>query len=218
MPKLHIDARIQLGAWLIVALSAASYLIGKQISQETIQNFVKSYGILAPVIFVILHQISIVFAPVNGFPFLIAGFYLFGKNVAIYTYLTSIIGYSINFFIAKKWGRPIVEKLAGKESLAKIDKIEKEYGIGTLFFLRLFLIGLGDFISYGYGLTPIKYSTYIAITAVAMIPGHVLWYLIASKTGSIEQFLSVSVALTFAAGGIFVAGSYLVGKYRAKKS
>ena len=212
--KLNWQSRLILLA--IFAITLLLYFLGKQISQETIRTFMESTGPWAPAVWMLAHQISYILAPISGFPFLVVGFYLFGDKTIIYNYIVVISGSSINFLIAKRWGRPIVRKLMGEDSLEKIDKFAKEYGVGALFAARLFLIGLGDYISYAYGLTPIKYSTFISISAVAVIPGYLLWYFAASQTNGIEQFLGISVALTFVAFWIFVGGGYFWRKWKSK--
>lgn len=217
MRDLKIDPKAQLVLWFLVAFSVALYLLGKQISQEQIQSFVENAGPWAPIVWILTHQLSYILAPISGYPFLIIGFYLFGKTTILYTFIVAIFGSTINFLIAKRWGRPIVKRFVGKESLSKTDAYANQYGLGTLFVLRMFMVGLGDFISYAYGLTPITYRTYITVSVIAMIPGYLLWYLVASWTNNIEQFLSTSVALTFIASGIFIGGTYFWRKLKNKR-
>lgn len=210
--KLRWQPRLVLLA--IFLLSLLLYFLGKQIPQDQLQNFVESAGPWAPVVYILTHQLSYILAPVSGYPFLVLGFYLFGESAIIYNYFVQIVGSSINFWIAKKWGRPIVRKLVGGEPLEKIDKFAKEYGVGTLFVVRLFLVGLGDYISYTYGLTPIKFRTFILVSAVAIIPGYLLWFFAASQANGIEQFLGISIVLTLVAFWIFVGGSYFWKKLK----
>ncbi|HSX19308.1 MAG TPA: VTT domain-containing protein [Candidatus Saccharimonadales bacterium] len=212
----RINIKVTAGIAITAAVSVALYFWGKQIPQETIKNFLQATGPLAPVTFIAVYITNIVIAPINGIPFLIAAFYIFGGlPTVIYVYFASIIGYTINFFIAKKWGRPVVAKLAGHDAIAKIDELEKDYGVGTLVLMRIFLIGFGDFISYGYGLTPIKTSTYLAITYIAIIPSHIAWYFFAAHATGIEQFVGVNIAVTWILTGLFVFGTYI---YRRTKS
>jgi len=217
MTALKINTRAQIILWLIFALSIALYFAGKQISQDRIQNFVAGAGPWSPLIYILTHQLSYIFAPISGYPFLIVGFYLFGAKTIIYNYIAVLIGATMNFYIAKRWGRPIVEKLAGAESLSQVDKFANEYGVGALLVLRLFFGGFSDFVSYAYGLTTMKFSTYIAVTAIATIPAAILAYFAASRAQNIEQFLGISVAMTFAAGAVFIAGNYVWKKLKAKK-
>ena len=208
--------KFQIGLVIVALISIPLYLLGKQIPQETIESFIKDAGPWAPIAYILAHQISYIIAPISGFPFLITGFYLFGKTSVIYTYLVIIIGSTINFWIARKWGRPFVARFAGQDSLEKIDKLAKEYGIVTLIALRLLQGGVGDFVSYAYGLTPMKFSTYITITALATIPGSILWYYVVSKTNSLEQAISASVLLAFFSLLIFLTGNFLIRRYKKR--
>lgn len=212
MPKLKF--KFEASIILIIALSIALFFIGRQIPKEAIEEFVKSSGPLAPIVYIILHQISFVFAPISGFPFLVAGFYLFGKNVIIYNYFVIIIGSAINFLIAKKWGRPIVRRFVGEKSLAKIDSLSQVYGKTTLIALRIIQGGIGDFVSYAYGLTPMKFSTYMTITVLATIPGNTLWYFIISKTDNTDFYIAVSLFLAAGSILLFLVGSFIIKKIK----
>lgn len=214
MPKSKIRFELLLGIFLLI--SVGLYILGKQIPEDAIASFIKEAGPWAPVVYIVAHQISFIFAPISGLPFLVAGFYLFGKNVVIYSYFVQLIGSSINFAIAKKWGRPIVEKLAGRGALEKIDSLSDEYGKLTLFALRLLQGGIGDFVSYAYGLTPMKFVTYFIITAIAVIPGNVLWYIVISKTNSVQQSVIASLILAGLSILVFVSGNYLLKKYKKR--
>lgn len=199
---------------LVFLVSVVLYFLGKQIPNEVITSFVQNAGPWAPVAYIITHQVSYVIAPISGFPFLIAGFYLFGKTVIFYTYFVVLLGASINFWIARHWGRSIVARFVGKETLLRIDKLSREYGIITLIALRLLQGGIGDYVSYGFGLTTMKFSTYFMVTALAIIPGTIIWYWAVSQTNTIEQSLAISLSLALVSSLIFLVGNYLIRKYR----
>lgn len=208
--------KFQIGLALAILISILLYFWGKQIPQETIEPFVRSAGPWAPISWILLHQVSYVIAPISGLPFLVVGFYLFGKTVIPYSYFVVLIGATINFWISRIWGRSLVKRFAGQDAIEKIDKLSKEYGVITLIAARLLQGGIGDFVSYAYGLTPIKFSTYVIITALAIIPGNVLWYYAVSKTNSIEGSLTVSLLLAFFAIAIFFIGNFLVRRFKKK--
>lgn len=208
--------KFQLGIAVVALISISLYFLGKEIQQEAIESFIRNAGPWAPIAYILTHQISYVIAPISGFPFLIVGFYLFGKTLVIYTYFVVVIGATINFWIARKWGRPLVSKFAGQDALGKIDQFSKEYGITTLIALRMLQGGIGDFVSYAYGLTPMKFSTYIVITILATIPGSILWYYVLSRTNNLEQALSASVLLALVSLLIFLTGNFLIRRYKQK--
>lgn len=210
MGKRYLNFEISGGILFLVFASLGLYIVGKQIPHQIIVNFVQSAGPFAPAAFILIYISQIIIAPINGIPYLIAAFYLFGNSTIFYVYIASAIGYTLNFLIAKKWGRPVVAKLAGADALSKLDKVEKDYGFWTLVFMRLFMMGLGDFISYGYGLTTMKLVPFLLVTYIAMIPSHMLWYFLAIKTNNIEEFIGLNIALTWTLGGIFVSGLFIV--------
>lgn len=208
--------KLQVSLTIAILISILLYFWGKQIPQQEIENFVQSAGFWAPVAWIVIHQISYVIAPISGLPFLIVGFYLFGKTVIVYSYFVVLIGATINFWISRIWGRSLVKKFAGQDAIEKIDRFSKEYGVITLIAARMLQGGIGDFVSYAYGLTPMKFSTYVIITALAIIPGNVLWYYAVSKTNSIEGSLAVSLLLAFFAIVIFFIGNFLVRRFKKK--
>jgi len=109
---------------------------------------------------------------------LFAGFYLYGQISVFYAFIAAVIASISNFWIARIWGRGIVVKLAGEESLKKIDHLSKNYGVQTLFVFRLFLKEFHDVISYAYGLTNISFKDYFMVSTAGMIPATVVWYAI----------------------------------------
>lgn len=204
MAKMKVDARAYITLWIFVALSVGLYFLGKQIGQEQIKNFIQGFGIFGPLVYILAHQLTYIVAPINGLPFLITGYYLFGPTAIIYQYVSFLSGMTIDFFIARLWGRSVVKRLAGEKSLEKIDELEQEYGIAALIFVRLLWQGIGDFVSYAYGLTNIKFRQYFIISATFAIPNHVIWYFLAARSESIEGFLFFSYILTFVGAASFL--------------
>ncbi|GAH91529.1 unnamed protein product, partial [marine sediment metagenome] len=83
-----------------------------------IKQVIKSFGSLGPLIFIGLYTFSIVISPVAGGPFIVASLVIFGfSNSLLYIYAGSLTGAIINFFIARKLGRPIITKFIGVKSM-----------------------------------------------------------------------------------------------------
>lgn len=191
-------------ALLIIAI----YFLGKSISPEVIQNFVQNSGGFGPIIVILLALVAYTFAPLSGSPVLVAGYYLYGVNVIWLMNAAAVISYAINFWIARKLGRPYIGKLVGQENAERIDKFTKNRGLETLFLLRIFAGGFHDFISYAWGLTAVKFKDYFVTSVVAAIPGTLFWYFISLSTDSIEEFLVVNFALL----GIFLFVWFLINR------
>lgn len=210
MVKFGRKLKFQISIALVILISVALYFLGEQIPKESIRNFIEQFGVFAPTAYILVHQLSYVLAPISGIPFLIIGFYMFGRDVVIYNYLVALIGFIINFFIARRWGRRWVTRFAGREVVEKIDRLSNRYGVVSLVSFRLIQGGIGDFVSYAYGFTPIKFSTYFVISAIATLPGSIIWYIVASKTNSIEQFFVVTLVLLVISLVVFYVGNFVL--------
>lgn len=160
----------------IVLFSVFLTVWGSRLDTKPILVLVKKAGIFAPLVYVALLSIPSIIAPLSGSPILIAGYILFEEKIIFFSYLATLIPAIINFYIAKKWGRPLVTKIIGKDDMEKVDKFVQGYGLGSLVFLRVFVGYLHDFISYAYGLTKMKFLPFIIVSAIAPIPWLFIWY------------------------------------------
>lgn len=185
------------------------YLIGQTVPEEQIRSFIISAGIFAPLIYVVLTVLTAIIAPISNLPIYLAGFYAFGENVVVYTFISNFIAWITNFFISRIWGRRIVKKFVGENNMHKVDKLTKNYGLAMLFLMRIFLVGMGDFISYGAGLTSMKFGPYLIISVFGAIPGTILWYYLASKIENPITFILLNTLLLFLLGIIFTIILYI---------
>lgn len=186
---------------VIILIFVLFYIIGSKIPEETIRDFVTKAGPFGPILLIFLFWSSNIVAPLSGAPYLFVGFYLFGNMVMVYSLTAAFFASISNYWIAKIWGRKIVEKLAGIDGLKKIDSLAENYGPKTLFIFRLILWQYHDVVSYAFGLTKINFTQYLIITIVGMTPGSLLWYFLSSKitnavTFTVLTFIMASVSLT----------------------
>lgn len=199
---------------VIILLFIIIYFIGSTIPEKTIRDFVENAGIFGPVLIIFLFWITNLIAPVSGSPLLFAGFYLFGKEVIVYSLIASFIASITNFWVSRMWGRTVVERLAGVEGLDRIDKLADDHGPKTLFMFRLVLWQYHDVISYVFGLTKIGFRQYLLISTIGTIPGALLWWFLASKITNPAIF----TILTFGIAAICLASYVCWIKFKKKQS
>lgn len=171
--------------------------IGIRFPEETIKEVIRNAGPFGIVVFIFLTWLTYVIAPISGSPFLFVGFYLFGQTVIFYSFIAAFIASITNFWIARIWGRTLVEKLVGIESLKKVDRLADSYGLQTLFFFRIFLGSFHDAVSYAFGLTKIRFTPYLIISTLGMVPGTFIWYLISLKVNNPLMFTVLSVVVAY---------------------
>lgn len=182
------------------------YFLGLKIPGETIKNIVENAGIFGPVVIILLIWITNVFAPLGAAPFLFAGFYLYGQTIIVYAVFAALLSAISNFWIARVWGKSLVIKLLGSESLKKIDHLTDNYGYLTLFMIRIFLGGFHDVISYVFGLTKIKFVPYFIFSFLGMIPGTLLWYYLSSKIQNPLIFTILTLGIGYLLLSLYITG------------
>jgi uncharacterized membrane protein YdjX (TVP38/TMEM64 family) len=174
---------------LFILVGALIYFAGSKIKQEEIISLVQSAGIFGPLIYIFFIIISHVIAHVSVLPVFLSGYVLYKSYFMILTLIANTIGATISFWIAKLWGRNLVIKMIGVKNMQKVDELAKSHGLKTLVFLRVFVWHLADFVSYAYGLTKMRFTTFILISFFAQIPWIVAWqYFLVDKINNLGEF------------------------------
>lgn len=169
---------------------------------EGIKAYIASYGFWAPVIYMILFSVI-----PSGSIIAIAGGMAFGVYYgAIYTLIGAVIGASVAFYVSRHLGRDAVEKrLHGK--MKSFDDHLQRGGFLMILILRLIPIIPFNVVSYGAGLTKIKFMDYFYSTLFGIIPGVLIFTNLGDKALDVKspQFLIASGLLI-----VMIAASILL--------
>ena len=162
----------------VLFISFLANLLLSKLLQERLGEYVSSIGIFGPIILILYVVLSHVLAPLAGAPAVIIGYSVFGiYKTSIYFYIASMISATINFYIARMFGRRWVLRFIGKKSMKEIDTYTDNFGTQILIFARVFGFTFFELISYAAGFTNISYKKYILITSTfVIIPSLVLVY------------------------------------------
>ena len=195
MKKSVIKIGILVSTVAIVYLLLNHYGITDEIRLENvpkIKAWVASFGAIAPLVYIGLYLVSTVFF-LPGAPVTVLAGFIFGPLWGVfYASIASIISVSVAFLIARYVARDLVERwVKGNAQFRKIDEQVDEQGWRILMFTRLVPIFPFNLQNYAYGLTSIRFSTFVIVSAIFMLPG-----------------TAVFVQL----GGAFVSGEGNIGK------
>lgn len=174
-------------------------------SEESIREFVKGAGVFGPLVFMLLQVVQVVVAPIPGQITGLVGGYLFGPVGLVFSLIGAAIGFTIVFLLARKFGRPLVEKIFSKKIISKFDYITNSKGTFVLFLIFLLPTFPDDLICYLAGLTKIPIRQLIAVSVAGRLPGFLVLNLMGSGLAK-ESIRPVAVftALTL----IFLAIAY----------
>lgn len=113
----------------------------------------------------------------------------------LYSLIGEAIGGSINFWIGRRFGRPVVLRIAGEEGLRKAEEYYHLVGEWRgLAVARLVLFAMWDFLSYVIGFTPVRYSHYLLISlTVGIIPTAAAVFLGSQLSGENQALLMAGI-------------------------
>lgn len=175
MKKSLIKILIAVGIVAAVYLVLRYYGVTDEIRLENvpkIKTWVASFGKIAPLIYIGLYLVSTVFF-LPGSPVTVLAGFVFGPLWGVfYASVASIISVSVAFLIARYVARDLVEGwVKDNPQFRKIDEQVEEQGWRILMFTRLVPIFPFNLQNYAYGLTSIRFSTYVLVSAIFMLPG-----------------------------------------------
>ena len=163
------------------------------------EQYVISAGPWGPVVYVFMMIVAVVIAPVPSSPLAIFAGTVFGTWWGfLWTMIGSLIGSMIDFWIARRFGRPVVVKLVSEKKLSSIEKKFSEHNlIATVFVLRLLPLPLFDAVSYAAGLTHMSIRGFTVATVFGLMPLIFLFsYMGDLLSENLMAFIAAVVALS----------------------
>lgn len=175
MKKSVIKILITVGVVATVYLVLRAYGVTDDIRLENvpkIKTWVEGFGRIAPFVYIGLYLVSTVFF-LPGAPVTILAGFVFGPLWGIfYASVASIISVSVAFLIARYVARDLVEGwVKDNAQFRKIDEQVEEQGWRIVMFTRVVPIFPFNLQNYAYGLTSIRFPTYMLVSAIFMLPG-----------------------------------------------
>lgn len=166
-------------------------------SPDQLRAKVATFGAWAPTISVVLEVSQVIIAPIPGQAIDFANGYLFGWLVGSICSLLGIgIGTAIAISLARRFGRPLVEKLITPKGMQHIQPYTRRRSHWLFFFLFLLPGTPDDLLCFAIGLTTIPIPQAMAIALLGRSPGIVA----AVLTGATGQSLNVWEFSLIAAG------------------
>ena len=180
-------------------------------------NFAKGLGWAGPIIYLAFYTF--------GAPLLIPGSVLsvvgaLGFGIfpgVIYVSIGTTTGAAGSFLVARYLARPTVEKIISKRPMfQKLDKGVTEHGWRMVAIVRLMPIFPYMFMNYALGLTNIRFTTYVIVSFVAMLPANFGLCLMAGSLVSGKGDIVV-IFLSLLGAGLIFSGLALLPVFLKKR-
>ncbi len=141
-------------------------------NKDQIKTFITSFGSGAPIVFILIQILQVLFAPIPGEATGFIGGYLFGASKGfLYSSLGLTAGSWIIFVIGRLLGKRYVRKLIPIKQLDRFDLLVKRQGVVVLFLFFLIPGFPKDYLCFFLGLSDLPIRVFIIITAIGRMPG-----------------------------------------------
>ncbi len=143
---------------------------------EEMRAFIAQYGTWAMAVSFFLMVFQSLAAPLPAFFITLTNANLFGWwQGCILSFVSSMAGAAMCFYIARILGRDVVEKLCSKGALKQIDDFFDKYGKKSILIARLLPFISFDYVSYAAGLTPMGFWGFFIATGVGQLPACIVY-------------------------------------------
>ena len=131
-------------------------------------EYLKQFGLIAPLIFIIIQIIQVIIPLIPGGVSSLVGVLAFGPVLGfIYNYIGLIIGSIIAYYLAKIFGLKLIQKLFSKTQINKYLNYVQKNIFTEICFIGILLPGLpDDLICYIAGLSQMKTKTFLLILLI----------------------------------------------------
>ncbi|MEZ0480327.1 TVP38/TMEM64 family protein [Planococcus sp. SSTMD024] len=184
-------AAVALG--LVIWLSRSVF----DVEAEDLRNWILSFGLWAPVIYIIVYTIRpLIFFPASVLS--IAGGLAFGAWMGtLYTVMGATMGAMLSFMVAKSVGKSIVSK-KWTGNAAKFQTQMEQNGFLYVLLFRLIPVINFDLISYMAAIAKVRFVSFALATLIGIIPGTFAYNFLGSS------FVSGNPKIIAAAIAVFI--------------
>ncbi|NLE43162.1 MAG: TVP38/TMEM64 family protein [Chloroflexi bacterium] len=198
------------GAMLLWAIWRWYWPLSDLISnQDRLRDWVRGLGPWGPVVSIGLNTAQVIVAPIPGQFVGVMNGYLYGLWLGtFYSMIGLLIGTALAMGLARKLGRPFVERLVKPGLLARWDRLTEHQG-PWFFFLVYLIPGLpDDLICFVIGLSRLPIGHMIALAMVGRLPGVFVSCWVGAYAADIPLWMWIP--LSIGAGAI----AWLLWRYR----
>jgi uncharacterized membrane protein YdjX (TVP38/TMEM64 family) len=158
--------------WLSEPFGAMMVRIGD------LREWILTFGPMAPLVYIGIFSLQILVAPIPGQFLGVMGGYLFGVLLgSLYSITGLMVGASLAMWLARRLGRPLLERFSNPAQLAFWEK-KMRMRAGLTWWL-LFLLPMPDIVFYAAALSSASISTLL----IALVAGRGLGLLLANTIG-----------------------------------
>ena len=169
-----VTAGLVAGAAWLVWTDAAAYRFMARLyrDQAFLRETVQEWGLLAPVVFIVIQALQVVISPIPGEATGFLGGYLFGQWLGlVYSTIGLTLGSVAAFAVGRWLGEHYVKRLVSPTTWERLGFIVEAEGV-ILCFVIFLIPGLPkDLVCYLFGLSPMPLWVFTVVQGIGRVPG-----------------------------------------------
>jgi len=185
--------------WFIIIVALillSSFFYAKYVNSKEVINIIQNSRHSAPIIYIAFVAGQVLLFPIPGQFAGIIGGYFFGYILGtLYSIIGLTIGSYLAFYLSRKFGKPLVEKIDKKKKIKSLENLIKNKEEYVLFLVLLLPFMPDDLISFVAGLTKMKTINFIFITIIGRLPGFLFLNLVGAGLSQEDNKLILSIII-----------------------
>ena len=165
----------------------------------SMRAFISQYGAWAMLVSSLLMIFQSLAAPLPAFFITLTNANLFGWwQGCILSFVSSMAGAALCFYIARILGRDVVEKICTKGALKQIEDFFAKYGKKCILVARLLPFISFDVVSYAAGLTAMDFWGFFIATSIGQMPACIVYSYVGGMLTGGAQLMFTGLLCLFA--------------------
>ena len=165
----------------------------------SMRSFIAQYGAWAMLVSSLLMIFQSLAAPLPAFFITLTNANLFGWwQGCILSFVSSMAGAALCFYIARILGRDVVEKICTKGALKQIEDFFAKYGKKCILVARLLPFISFDVVSYAAGLTAMDFWGFFIATGIGQMPACIVYSYVGGMLTGGAQLMFTGLLCLFA--------------------
>ena len=180
--------------------------------QSRVAAWVARFGYWGPALVVVVMVAQMFLVVINNALLILVAVLAYGPWWGgLLAWVGVLVASSVGYWLGRALGEPVVRRLLGEKSAAKVAGFVAEYGLGAVALARLTPIVSNDAISFVAGAARLGYWRFIGVTAVAIGPLIALLAYLGQDARRLKTGL-----LWVSGGGVVLFGGYYWWRRRRK--
>lgn len=208
--------RAVLAVLLVVAIGVAVWWFARATGGLSLEDLgllrerVRGFGPAAPLIFVVVASVAVALFVPGMFFMLFAGWAFGPLWGTVYAAVAATLGASASFLVARYLARGLVEERAKKGGwLGRFDATVRSHGWRAVVITRMVPVFPYNVQNYLYGLTSLRFGTYVGLSAACMTPIVAAYTLAGSLLATVGESPGRTLVYLGGAGVLIVALSFV---------